>query len=222
MSRTNLAFARGDYVSPEEYLAFEREAREKHEFINGEIRAMAGASEKHNVIAGNLFGEVFIQLKNTKYRAFASDMRVKAFNARKSDYYYPDIVVVCGERKFEDGKRDVLLNPNVVIEIATKSTRLKDRHEKLESYFDLESLSDYALVERDEMLIQHFSRIDEENWKVRLLNEFPTNSFWIQSAAKFLWLTFTAKFSLDKSSKSEGNKFNSQKIHRVNLDADGS
>ena len=171
MSRSNLAYAEDVYISPEEYLAFEREARDKHEFINGEIRLMAGASENHNIIASNVFLEIGIQLKSTKCRAFASDMRVKAVNAKKSDYYYPDVVVVCGERKFEDGKRDVLINPKVVIEIASKSTRLKDRHEKLESYFALESLSDYVLIEQDEMLIQHFSRIDEEDWKVRLLTD---------------------------------------------------
>lgn len=171
MSRSNPAYAKDDYISPKEYLAFEREAREKHELINGEIRAMAGASEKHNIIAGNLFGEVYVQLKDTKCRAFASDMRVKAVSAKKSDYYYPDIVIVCGERKFEDGKRDVLTNPQIVVEIASKSTRLRDRHEKLESYFKLKSLSDYVLIEQDQLLIQHFSRIDEKNWKVRLLNE---------------------------------------------------
>jgi len=171
MSRSNLAFAAGNkYISPEDYLAFEREAREKHEFIDGEIVAMAGASETHNVIAGNLFLEIGIQLKNTKCRAFASDMRVKAANVKKSNYYYPDIVVTCGERKFEDGKKDVLLNPAVIIEVLSKSTKLKDRNEKLESYLSLESLTDYVLVEQDTMRIEHFSRIDAEDWKLRLVN----------------------------------------------------
>lgn len=98
-------------------------------------------------------------------------MRVKAVNAKKSDYYYPDIVISCGEREFEDDKRDVLINPKVVIEIASKSTGLKDWHEKLEAYFALESLSDYVLIEQDEFLIQYFSRLDEKEWKVRLLTE---------------------------------------------------
>jgi Uma2 family endonuclease len=172
MSRSNSAFARKDeYVSPENYLAFEREAPEKHEFVNGEIMAMAGASEMHNVIASNLFLETGIKLKNTKCRAFASDMRVKSANAKKSYYYYPDIVVTCGERKFEDGKKDVLLNPTVIIEVLSKSTKLKDRNEKLESYLALVSLTDYVLVEQDAMRIEHFSRIDEKDWKLRLLSE---------------------------------------------------
>ncbi len=171
MSRNNLAYAKNSYVSPEEYLAFERESREKHEFIGGEIVAMAGASENHNVISSNLFGEMFIQLKKSKCRAFSSDMRVKAANAKKTNYYYPDIVVTCGKREFDDEKRDVLLNPQVVVEVLSKSTRLKDRNEKLESYMALESLTDYVMVEQDTMRIEHYSRIDTENWKVRLLNE---------------------------------------------------
>lgn len=171
MSRSNLAFAKDECVSAEDYLAFEREAFEKHEFVGGEIRAMAGASENHNVIASNLSGELFIQLKNTKCRAFASDMRVKAVNAKKSNYYYPDIVVACGERKFEDGKKDVLLNPTAIIEILSKLTHLKDRNEKLASYFVQESLTDYVLVEQDMMHVEHYSRIDRENWNMRLLNE---------------------------------------------------
>ena len=171
MSRSNLAFAKDNYISPEDYLTSEREAFEKHEFINGEIVAMAGASENHNVIASNLFGELFMQLKNTKCRAFASDMRVKAVKAKKSNYFYPDIVVTCGERKFEDGKRDVLLNPQVIIEVLSKSTRLKDRNEKLASYFAQESVTDYVLVEQDTMHVEHYSRIDRENWNMRLLSE---------------------------------------------------
>jgi len=172
MSRSNLAYARkNEYLTPEEYLEFEREAFEKHEYRNGEIIALAGVSEKHNVIAGNLFGELFIRLKDSKCRPFTGDLRGKAVKAKKSNYYYPDIVITCGERIFEDDKKDVLLNPQVVIEVLSKSTKLKDRNEKLESYFALASLNDYVLVEQDAMRIEHFSRIDEENWRLRLLNE---------------------------------------------------
>ena len=170
MSQNNLAQVE-EFYTAEDYLAFEREAVEKHEYINGKIRAMAGASDVHNVIAGNLFGELFVQLKNTKCRAFASDMRVLAATSKKSDYFYPDVVVTCGKRKFDDQKKDVLLNPTVVIEVLSKSTKLKDRNEKFESYTALESLTDYVLVEQETMRIEHYVRIDEENWKVRLLSQ---------------------------------------------------
>ena len=155
-------------LTDEDYLRIEREAFEKSEFINGRIVARNGASDNHNVISSNLFGEIWSRLRNSPCRPFASDMRVKA---KKGNYYYPDIVVVCGERKYEDNKKDVLLNPQVIIEVLSKSTRLKDRNEKLDSYMSLESLTDYVLVEQDTMRIEHFIKINEKEWKVYLLTE---------------------------------------------------
>ncbi len=167
MSRANLAYKTGSLTAAE-YLAFERAAKDKHGFIGGKIVAMAGATDRHNVIASNVFLEIGIQLKATKCRAFASDMRV---NAKRGNYFYPDIVVTCGERKFEDKKKDVLVNPTVILEVLSKSTKLKDRNEKFESYVLLESLTDYILIEQDVMRIEHYSRIDDRNWKVRIYAE---------------------------------------------------
>ena len=165
MSRTNLAYKR-QKITAEKYLELERAAKDKHEFIGGEIVAMAGASDNHNVISSNVFLEVGLQLKGKDCRAFASDMRVRG---KKENYFYPDILVTCGEREFEDEKKkDVLLNPKVIFEILSKSTSLKDRNEKFESYVTLESLTDYVLIEQDVMRIEHFSRIDEKDWKVRI------------------------------------------------------
>jgi len=168
MSRTNLAF-KTEPITAEEYLAFERAAKDKHEFVGGRIVAMAGATDRHNVIASNVFGELWTQLKLTKCRPFASDMRV---NAKRGNYFYPDIVVTCGERKFEDvKKKDVLINPTVILEVLSKSTKLKDRNEKFDSYILLESLTDYVLIEQDVMRIEHFSRTEDKNWKVRIYTE---------------------------------------------------
>jgi Uma2 family endonuclease len=167
MSKSNLAY-KTTSLTDAEYLRIERQAFEKSELIGGEVVAMAGASENHNVISSNLFLEIGIQAKQTSCRAFSSDMRVKA---KKGNYYYPDVVVVCGERRFEDNKKDVLLNPKVIIEVLSKSTKLKDRNEKLDSYMSLEGLSDYVLVEQDEMRIEHFIKVSEKEWNVRLLTE---------------------------------------------------
>ncbi len=136
------------------------------------------------------------QLKITKCRACASDMRVTDAVSKKSASFYPDVVVTCGERKFDDEKKDVLLNPTVVIEVLSKSTKLKDRNEKFESYTALESLTDYVLVEQNPMRIEHYTRIDEQTWKVQLLSKNSTNSFSIQSIVMFLWQIFTMKFGL--------------------------
>jgi len=167
MSKTNLA-RKKEILTDAEYLRAEREAFEKSEFIGGRIVAMAGASEIHNLISSNVFGELWTQTKNSKCRAFSSDMRVKA---KKGNYYYPDIVVACGERKFEDNKKDVLLNPKVILEVLSKSTKLKDRNEKLDSYMSLEDLNDYVLIEQDTMRVEHFIKISEKEWKVYLLTE---------------------------------------------------
>ncbi|MCY7346466.1 MAG: Uma2 family endonuclease [Pyrinomonadaceae bacterium] len=165
MSRTNLAH-KTEPITAEEYLEFERAAKDKHEFIGGRIVAMAGATDRHNVIASNLFLEIGIQLKRTKCRPFASDMRV---NAKAGNYFYPDIVVTCGERKFEDvKKKDVLINPTAIFEVLSKSTKLKDRNEKFAAYIQLESLTDYVLIEQDAMKIEHYSRVDEKNWNLRI------------------------------------------------------
>lgn len=168
MSRTNLAY-KTELITAAEYLEFERAAKDKHELIGGRIVAMAGATDRHNVIASNVFGELFAQLKRTKCRPFASDMRV---NAKRGNYFYPDIVVTCGERKFTDAKKkDVLTNPTVILEVLSKSTKLIDRNEKFESYILLESLTDYVLIEQDKMKIEHYSRIDDKNWNVRIHTE---------------------------------------------------
>jgi len=185
MSKSNLAYKK-ILADDAEYLSIEREAFEKSELINGRVVAMAGASENHNVISSNVFLEIGIQVRKTTCRAFSSDMRVKA---KKGNYYYPDIVVVCGERKFEDNKKDVLLNPEVIIEVLSKSTRLKDRNEKLDSYMSLEDLTDYVLVEQDSMRIEHFIKISEKEWKVHLLTE---------KADKLILESINCEISLDE------------------------
>lgn len=167
MSKTNLVYKK-TFADEAEYLRVERQAFEKSEFIGGRIVAMAGASETHNVISSNLFLEIGIQTRKTNCRAFSSDVRVKA---KRGNYYYPDVVVVCGERKFEDNKKDVLLNPKVIVEVLSKSTKLKDRDEKLDSYTSLADLTDYVLIEQDAMRVEHFIKINEKEWEVRLLTE---------------------------------------------------
>jgi Uma2 family endonuclease len=154
-------------LTDEDYLRIEREAFEKSEFIGGRIVAMAGASDKHNVISSNLMIEIGVRTKNTSCRPFASDMRVKA---KIGNYYYPDVVVVCGDRIYEDHKKDSLLNPKVIIEVLSKSTRLKDRNAKLDSYMSLESLTDYVLVEQDQMFVEHYIKTGEKDIRFRLLS----------------------------------------------------
>jgi Uma2 family endonuclease len=191
MSKTNSAYNL-QTVTAEEYLNFERNSKRKHEFFDGEIVAMAGASLKHNIISSNLQGELFSQLKGSPCRPFASDMRVKA----KRNYFYPDIVVSCQERRFEDETDETLLNPRVIIEILSKSTKLKDRNLKFDSYLTIESITDYILVEQNSMRVEHYQR-NGNSWNVVVLSN-PNDKLMLNSIKCEITLAeiyFEIKFS---------------------------
>ena len=142
--------------TPEEYLALERKAEYKSEYVNGEIIAMAGASRQHNLIAGNLYREISQQLRGRPCEAYISDMRVKV--SHTGLYAYPDVVVVCGEIRFEAASNDTLLNPLVIVEVLSASTEAYDRGEKFAHYRRLESLQEYLLVAQDKIRIEHYVR----------------------------------------------------------------
>lgn len=160
MSKSNLAVAEKLYT-PEEYLEFEREAEFKHEFIDGEIIAMAGASREHNLIGVNVSGELRSRLKGKNCEIYANDMRVRM---RKNRYGYPDVVVVCDEPQFADDEFDVLLNPLIVVEILSKSTRFRDKTEKLITYQKMETLRECLLIEQDERRIEHYIKKTPNQW----------------------------------------------------------
>ena len=123
--------------TPEQYLALERRAEFRNEYDNGTIRAMSGASRLHNLIAGNLHGEIRSQLRDRPCESYVTDMRVRVTPAGL--YTYPDVVVVCGEPRFEDGELDTLLNPTVLAEVLSPSTAAYDRGRKFAQYQRLDS-----------------------------------------------------------------------------------
>ena len=124
--------AKTTYITPDEYLARERVAEFKSEYYDGRIYAMAGTSYRHSVIARNLLGEIYIQLRGQTCQPLFSDVRlsIKGTDA----YCYPDIMVICGEPQFADGGFDTLLNPTVIIEVLSPSTEAWDRGGKFEKY----------------------------------------------------------------------------------------
>ena len=153
------------YYSEDEYLAFEREAVDKHELIDGEIVAMAGASRRHNLISTNTTVALGIQLRGKRCEIYANDMRVRM---KKGRYSYPDVVVVCGEPQFADDEFDVLLNPVVVVEVLSKSTRFRDKTEKLETYQKMESIQECLLIEQDFLHIEHYIKQTPMQWLLRI------------------------------------------------------
>lgn len=146
--------------TPEEYLIKEREADFKSEYRNGDIVAMPGASRQHNLIAGNIFGELYIQLLNNSCEVYINDMRVKVSDTGL--YTYPDVVVVCDEPHFEDNNFDTLLNPTVIVEVLSPSTETYDRNEKFASYQTLVSLQEYVLVSQNNRNVEQYLRKGKE------------------------------------------------------------
>ena len=149
-------------ISPEEYLRFEREAEERHEFDNGRIYAMAGESPSHSRICVNVTGEVRTRLKGKSCEAFSSNMKVCVSAAGK--FYYPDLSVVCGEARYHDQERDALVNPRVIVEVLSPSTEKYDRSAKFQAYQQLESLTDFLLISQDKPLVEHFARQSGGQW----------------------------------------------------------
>ena len=150
------------YVSQEEYLAMERMAEYKNEYVNGEVFAMTGASRKHNLIAGNIVAQLNAQLKGKPCEVYPGEVRVKAPASRS--YVYPDVVVVCGEPKLEDAYLDTLLNPTLVVEVLSKSTESYNRLAKAGYYRTIESLAEYMLVAQDEYRIEQYVKQADGRW----------------------------------------------------------
>lgn len=150
------------FISPADYLALERQAETKSEYLNGCIYAMAGASRNHNRITVNLARRLGNQLSGKPCEPFVNDMRVKV--SPTGLYTYPDVVVACGEPRFEDQHLDTLLNPTAIIEVLSDSTEAYDRGDKFAHYRALESLSDYLLVAQNKPRIERYSRQPDGRW----------------------------------------------------------
>jgi len=150
------------HFTPEEYLALERQAATKSEYWNGQVYALAGASENHVLIVANMVSTLVTQVKGRPCKVYSQDMRVKVSAAGL--YTYPDVVVVCGKAQFEDRHRDTLLNPTVLIEVLSPSTETYDRGTKFAFYRSLESLTDYLVVAQDSPQIEHYARQPNDKW----------------------------------------------------------
>ena len=142
-------------LTPTEYLVFERQSETKHEYIAGELVAMAGASRAHNLIASTTLTSLNNRLAARPCDVYPSDMRVKIGSL--GIYTYPDITVVCGESELEDSEQDTLLNPTVIIEVLSPSTARYDRDLKFRRYRLIPTLRDYLLIAQDEPRVEHYT-----------------------------------------------------------------
>lgn len=150
------------YRTEQEYIQFERASIGKHEYFDGQIYAMTGASRIHNLIAGNTLAMLHRQLRKKPCEIFPSDMRVKV--TRTGLYTYPDLVIICGKPEFTDDTLDTLINPLVLIEILSPSTERYDRGMKAQNYRTIGTLQDYILIAQDQYHVEHYARQDTGQW----------------------------------------------------------
>ncbi len=161
-------------LSVEEYLAFERDSDIRHEFFDGEIFAMAGESLSHSRVCVNLARETGNKLKGKTCEPLSPNMKVRTSTA--SLFAYPDLTIVCGEPKFHDSKKDVLINPRVIFEVLSPSTETYDRTLKFQKYrLGNETLTDYVLVSQDKPFVEHFQKQADGQWLYRSLSDLSDN-----------------------------------------------
>ncbi len=155
----------------DEYLKLERAAKERHEYLDGRIHAMAGESDAHGDISVNLVLALGNQLRGKPCRIKTKDTKLRSGptpTLRESTaglYSYPDLIVVCGEKEFHDTYKDVIINPTMIVEVLSPSTESFDRGLKFQRYRKWNpTLRDYLLVSQDQPLIDHFYRNAEGAW----------------------------------------------------------
>ncbi len=151
-------------VTVEEYLSLERQNQDRHEYLDGEIFAMGGASWNHGLLVGNVFASLHAQLQGGSCFVQTSDLRVRI--PATDLFTYPDVVVVCGEPQFDDSELDTLLNPTLIVEVLSKSTEDYDRGRKFAHYRTVDSLAEYVLLAQDKVHAERFTRQAKNRWQL--------------------------------------------------------
>ena len=162
-------------ATPEEYLALERAAFERHEWLDGLIYAMAGESPEHSLISVNATITLGTQLKGKPCAVYSPNMKV--YSRLPSDvglkglFSYPDCTVVCGQPRFHDEHRDILINPQVVIEVLSPTTERYDRGKKFLRYQQNSSMTDYVMIAQAYASIEHYARQANGSWLYSVTTE---------------------------------------------------
>ncbi len=147
-------------LTVEEYLAWEETNFEKHEYIDGEVRCMAGANRTHNHIVWNLSTLIAQEIDESRCAVFIAEMKVRSSGPTRAHYMYPDLCAVCGEERFESASQVVLLNPVMAIEVTSPSTMDIDRGEKLDLYFEVPSIQAYLIIDQHRVCAELSIRAD--------------------------------------------------------------
>ncbi len=156
------------FLTPEEYLAIERAASYKSEYFDGEMYARARVGEGHDLIVGNVRGELWTSFRSRSCVVHSSDMRVRT---TPNHYSYPDTSAVCGEAQYLDKEVDTLLNPNLIVEVLSPSTEAYDRGRKFELYQSIPSFTEYFLLASDRVHADLFVRQASGFWLLRSFSD---------------------------------------------------
>lgn len=193
--------------TPAEYLILERAAATKSELIDGEIFAMAGASRRHNLITGNVLGELRAQLRHRPCEVYPSDMRVKV--PATGLYTYPDVVVTCDEPRFEDAVLDTLLNPTLLVEVLSESTAGYDRGVEFDHFRSIESLREVLFVAQERVHVVHYVRQDDGTWTLSEIQDLEGRLPLPSMEAELLLAEVYAKIRFDDPTAPPGRPFKS-------------
>lgn len=155
-----IASPQNSYLTPEEYLQLEKTSSIKHEYINGEVYAMAGATDTHVTIAGNIFALLLAHLRGSGCRVYISDMKARIES--KNRFYYPDVMVTCDDR--DRNNTTYKQFPKLIIEVLSDSTEAFDRGDKFADYQLLDSLEEYVLINTKKMRIESYCRTEDNLW----------------------------------------------------------
>lgn len=163
------------FYTIEEYLEMENAALEKHEYYKGEIFAMSGASARHNIISINVIGILINALKGKSCQPYGSDMRIHI--PENSLFTYPDISIICGDVVSSNEDEKTAIEPSVIIEILSPSTRNYDRGEKFMLYRAIPALKNYILVDSESIHVEHFAINKEGLWQLKEHNKIYEEIF---------------------------------------------
>ncbi|WP_375491932.1 Uma2 family endonuclease [uncultured Nostoc sp.] len=157
------------YYTPEEYLELEEAAKYKSEYIDGQIIPMAGGTINHNQIALNLSTELNFAFKKQNYRVFMGDVRL--WITQKRTYTYPDVMILVGEPEFFNNRKDIILNPQIIVEVLSKSTKGYDREDKFQAYRTISTFQEYLLIDQTRIHVEQFSKTGKKQWTLREYDE---------------------------------------------------
>lgn len=170
---------------PAEFINWEREEECKHEYADGKIIDMAGASPNHNKILANIIGNVYPFLKDKPCDIYPSDLRI--YVKSRESYFYPDATIICSNLQFSDKIKDTVINPSVIFGILSPSTEDYDTGRKFYFYSQIETLQQYVLIDSQSMLVRSVKRQSDGAWRFQELEKI-NNKLWIEPIALGLQL----------------------------------